>query len=241
MAQLAAGQEAFVSGPSAGALYGLRNMPRRCVEITVHQQRRIHAASPRADSFGRAGSTSARDVVVRSDGLRVASPLRMLFGLAVAVQRSSGSSGRPRMRGIDSSSSPTTRPSSLPITAAPAGRVCCGWSAGWNGRSSGHAPAQSGLELDVIAIAERAGLPAPVRQHPIVLPNGETIHLDLAWPEVRLAVEPGHSWWHGGDLRHAGRSGQGSRVRRGRLAHHPLRRVRARRLTGRGRRAARDL
>ena len=33
------------------------------------------------------------------------------------------------------------------------------------------------------------------------LANGESIHFDLAWPDVRLAVEPGHSWWHGGDLR----------------------------------------
>ena len=40
-----------------------------------------------------------------------------------------------------------------------------------------------------------------MRQHPLVLPSGEVIHLDLAWPDVRLAVEPGHSWWHGGDLR----------------------------------------
>ena len=23
----------------------------------------------------------------------------------------------------------------------------------------------------------------------------------MAWPDVRLAIEPGHSWWHGGDLR----------------------------------------
>ena len=41
----------------------------------------------------------------------------------------------------------------------------------------------------------------PVRQHPLVLATGELIHLDLAWTDVRLAVEPGHSWWHGGDLR----------------------------------------
>ncbi len=26
------------------------------------------------------------------------------------------------------------------------------------------------------------------------------IHVDLAWPAARLGVEPGHSWWHGGDL-----------------------------------------
>ena len=48
-----------------------------------------------------------------------------------------------------------------------------------------------------------AGLPEPIRQHPLLLLTGELIHLDIAWPEVRLAVEPGHSWWHGGDTRMA--------------------------------------
>ena len=52
-----------------------------------------------------------------------------------------------------------------------------------------------------MAMIERVGLPTPVRQLPLTLPSGEIIHLDLAWPDVRLAVEPGHSWWHGGDLR----------------------------------------
>jgi hypothetical protein len=62
-------------------------------------------------------------------------------------------------------------------------------------------PAQSGLELDVIDLVERVGLPVPVRQLPLTLRSGETIHLDVAWPAIRLAIEPGHSWWHGGDLR----------------------------------------
>jgi hypothetical protein len=62
-------------------------------------------------------------------------------------------------------------------------------------------PAQSGLELDFVALIERIGLPTPKRQHPLVLASGELIHLDLAWPDIRLAVEPGHSWWHGGDPR----------------------------------------
>ena len=33
------------------------------------------------------------------------------------------------------------------------------------------------------------------------LRSGELIHLDIAWPEIRLAVEPGHTWWHGGNVR----------------------------------------
>ena len=60
-------------------------------------------------------------------------------------------------------------------------------------------PADSGLELDFVEMIERVGLPEPHRQHPLLLATGEQIHLDLAWPAARLAVEPGHSHWHDGD------------------------------------------
>lgn len=62
-------------------------------------------------------------------------------------------------------------------------------------------PVQSGLEIDALEASRSAGLPKPERQHPITLLSGEVIHLDIAWPDVRLGIEPGHSWWHGGDLR----------------------------------------
>jgi hypothetical protein len=62
------------------------------------------------------------------------------------------------------------------------------------------APAQSGLEQLLADIVQRSGLPDPERQFPLTLPRGGIVHLDLAWPAIRLALEPGHSWWHGGDL-----------------------------------------
>ncbi len=55
------------------------------------------------------------------------------------------------------------------------------------------------MERVLIEHLERLGLPRPERQHPLVIPSGETIHLDIAWPAIRLAVEPGASWFHGGD------------------------------------------
>jgi len=45
------------------------------------------------------------------------------------------------------------------------------------------------------------GLPEPECQYALALANGEVIHLDLAWPDIRLAVEPGHSYWHRGVLK----------------------------------------
>ena len=61
-------------------------------------------------------------------------------------------------------------------------------------------PAQSGLEQLLIDCLIRVGLPEPERQYPLTLANGETVHLDIAWPARRLAVEPGAARWHGGAL-----------------------------------------
>jgi very-short-patch-repair endonuclease len=65
-------------------------------------------------------------------------------------------------------------------------------------------PSQSNLERALLEEFDRLGLQRPVRQHPVELASGETIHLDIAWPAIRLAVEPGASWFHGGDLRQRG-------------------------------------
>jgi len=70
----------------------------------------------------------------------------------------------------------------------------------WLEEALGHGrPAESGLELDLIEALRAVGLPDPVRQHQLDLPNRKQIRVDLAWPTLRMCVEPGHSWWHGGD------------------------------------------
>jgi hypothetical protein len=197
--QLLAGDGAFASGPTAGLLHGLRGMPREPIEVTIEEHR--SATIPRPHRLVLTSWVDRdRDVVARTDGLQVASPLRMLFGLAarfsqhrferaaedvwhlglvtpdqaadyLAVIRRSGKTGVIRMEH-------------------------------WLERTSmRRRPSQSGLELDFVDLVERIGLPTPIRQLPLTLRSGETIHLDLAWPDIRLAIEPGHSWWHGGDQR----------------------------------------
>ncbi len=198
VAQLTAGREAFVSGPSAGVVHGLRNMPRQRIEISIHERR--HATLP---SWGRLLRTSwiveNRDVVERDDGLRVATPLRTLFGLAGQFNQ---------FRFERAAEDVWHRQLASPADAAEylamirrSGRTGVRRFNEWLERvTARQRPAQSGLELDFVALIARVGLPTPQRQHPVVLANGVTIHLDLAWPEAFLAVEPGHSWWHGGDL-----------------------------------------
>ena len=197
--QLLAGDTAFLSGPTAGVLHGLRGMPTEPIEVAVseaHQPR-----LPRPHRLVRtAWILEGRDVEARrrraagrhaaADALRPRPSLQPApferaaedvwhKGLVtpdeaadyLAAIRRSGKGGVIRMEH-------------------------------WLERTAlRQRPAQSGLELDFVAMIERVGLPTPVRQLPLTLPSGETIHLDLAWPDVRLAIEPGHAWWHGGDLR----------------------------------------
>src|SRR5262245_5131019 len=68
VAQLAAGGEAFVSGPSAGVLYGLRGMPRSWVEISINQWRRIELPAW-CHVFHTSWIDEERDVIRRPDGL----------------------------------------------------------------------------------------------------------------------------------------------------------------------------
>jgi len=198
-AQLAVGCHAFVSGPSAGALHGLRSMPTARLEVTVKQHYRTAAIAPH-----RLVLTSwvdeARDVVVRDDGIRVASPLRTLFGLAEQFNQHRFERAAEDVwhRGLVS---PAEAIEYLTVIRR-SGRTGVSTMEAWLERTTLRVrPAQSGLEMRFLELVERVGLPTPQRQFPLLLATGELIHLDLAWPEARLAVEPGHSWWHGGDLR----------------------------------------
>ena len=55
----------------------------------------------------------------------------------------------------------------------------------------------SHLEVLGLRVARAAGVPEPRRQHAIAVP-GMVVHVDLAWPEVRLAVEFDGAAFHSG-------------------------------------------
>ena len=192
--QLAAGPGAFVSGPSAAVMYRLREMPKQRLEVTIKQRRAATVPKPH-----RLVVTSwleePRDVVTRADGLRVASPLRMLFGLAEQFnQHRFGRAAEDAWQlGLITPDAAGEYLAAIRRSGR-TGVICL--EAWLEKMSFVKQPAHSGLELDFVEMIERVGLPTPVRQHPLRLANGEEIHLDLAWPAARLAIEPGHSWWH---------------------------------------------
>lgn len=198
-AQLATGREAFVSGPTAGALHGLRAMPRVRVELTIRETRRL-SPPPWCRLVRTSWIEDERDVLVRADGLRVASPLRMLFGLAGQFNQH-----RFERAAEDAWHKNLVTPGSAAEFLAEirrSGRGGVTRFERWLEKTAVRTrPSHTALELDFVDFIDRVGLPTPQRQHPLRLLTGELIHLDIAWPDARLAVEPGHSWWHGGDLR----------------------------------------
>ncbi len=196
-AQLFGGDGSFLAGTTAARLYGIRGMPPRLIELVTITRRR--GSLP--DWLQRSFSTwiDHGEIVHRDDGLRIAAPPVMLLGLAarlddVRFERAAEDAWHLRLI------TPARAAEYLEQVAAP-GRRGVDRMRRWLERVADRArPAQSGLEIAVANAAVAAGLPAPVRQHPVTLRNGVVIHLDLAWPDLRLGFEPGHSWWHGGDL-----------------------------------------
>jgi hypothetical protein len=197
--QLLAGPGAFVSGPSAAQLHGLRGMPSTPIEVTIREERRA-TVPERHCLVLTSWLEEPRDVELRSDGIRLATPLRTLFGLARRFNqhRFERAAEDAWHRGL------VTPDDAADYLAAvrQSGKEGVLRMERWLERATfRERPSQSRLETRFVQLIEQVGLPTPVRQLPLTLPSGEIVHLDIAWPDVRLAVEPGHSWWHGGDLR----------------------------------------
>jgi hypothetical protein len=195
LAQLAAGGPAFVSGPTAGALHGLRSMPTSTIEITI-RERRSFVAPPACRVVRTSWLVEERDVVTRDDG----SGWRQRSGCCSgwpASSTSSGSSGRPRTCGTRASSTPEQAWEYLEEIRR-SGVAAVKRMADWLDGRARDRPAQSGSSSTSSPSSDRAGFPSR-RAAPLRLPSGEVIHLDLAWP-ASAARRTGHSWWHGGDL-----------------------------------------
>ncbi|CAN5518534.1 hypothetical protein BH24ACT5_BH24ACT5_26890 [soil metagenome] len=197
-ALLHCGDGALLDGAAAGSLHGLRAMPSSVVTVTV--ARRTSLAMPGWIERSWSQRIDPSDRVKHPSGLLVAHPHRMLFSLA----------GTLRVKPFERAAEDAWHLQLLtPATMADyvahvRGRGVAGVAALdlWLAQALPRPrPSQSGLELDALEAVRRAGLPEPVRQYPLVLGGGQRIHLDLAWPDRRLAIEPGHSWWHGGNQR----------------------------------------
>lgn len=194
---LAAGPGSGLTSFTGGALHGLRKMPRRPIHVLV-----VEGTKPSlpADAVLHRSSWIDPDVDLRlrADGLMVTSPLRTLFMLAAACAtdqfaRAAEDCWRLGLVTPDEAADYLAHVRRSGRTGV---RVFAEWLEGVAGRRR---PTGSGAEFDLLPHLRAVGLPEPALQHPLTLPTGVRIHLDIAFPPVKLAVEPGNTWFHGGD------------------------------------------
>lgn len=188
----------FLSGPTAAHLHGLRAMPTDMIRYTAPTTFRH-----RVPDWARVHLSSWYDPIadrtMTDDGLVIASPMRMLWGLAALFNQH-----RFDRAAEDAWNLGIIDP---PAAAQYLDRHRCRGKDGvrrlehWlEGALERDRPTQSNLERRLIEALAEVGLPEPCRQYPLTLANGDVIHLDIAWPAVALAVEPGAAAWHAGRL-----------------------------------------
>lgn len=198
-ALLACGPHSFLSGTTAGAVHGLRSMPRHRIAVTAPGRR--YAQWPRWVDVSSTGWLEPRHLVRRGP-LRISSPLRTLLELAAEFndyrfERAAEDAWNLKLV------TPADAAEFLKAARASGRHGVTRFERWLRSTIDRDRASQSSLEMTVLDAIRRAGLPEPQRQFPLTLPNGEVIHLDLAWPDRLIGVEPGHSWWHGGRLQMA--------------------------------------
>lgn len=193
-AACAADDELIISGVAAARLWAFRHVWKTDTPIGLV----AHDRTPICTGvvLRRTNRLDASDVVDRPDGIRIASPPRAWFDCARDVDDEryerltewvlDQHTTLPTLWRLTSRMSTRGRPGLARVHRVMSKR--CDW----------QRPAGSGLELRVLKALEAQGIGPLVRQYPLELPNGVTIHPDGADPAIRWAVEVDHVSWHGG-------------------------------------------
>lgn len=190
------GDDGFVSGMAAARQLGVECVPLKYLEVMITDRCAPHL--PSWVTCTRSSWRMETDRVALADGRVVSSPLRTLFRCGATC---------PNARFEKIAEQMWNRRLITPNEAAAylqtvrrRGRHGVARFERWLEHAIDRPrPSQSTLEVDLAMAVVRRGLPPPLRQYALDLNNGETIHLDLAWPDVRLGIEPGDTFWHGGD------------------------------------------
>jgi hypothetical protein len=162
--------------------------PEIAAEVVVHRCRRIDPV----------------DLALRRrDGIRLTSPPRTLFDSAALLDMDASASSveqaiAERRCTMETLMSTLTR---LHHPSRPGSRS---FEAVLMSRPVLRGAARSELERSVRAAVERAGLPAPIINMRLQLPDRTWIEIDLAWPDFTLAVEVDHPFWHDREAEAAG-------------------------------------
>jgi very-short-patch-repair endonuclease len=186
-----AGSDAVISHATAGVLWALDGIATRRVEITVPERRGLRSnlvtvhrslidlTAERCDIEGIAVTSATRTLLDLAGAL----PQRTLeLAMEDAFRR--GLSSPSRLERLFAEAERDRRAGAPRLRALLESR-------------SGRANTGSGGEVLLERLLRRCSLPTPTRQHPVVH-DGRKIHVDFAYPELRLAIEFDSLRWHTG-------------------------------------------
>ena len=181
--------------PTAGVSWGLRKSPRSPeVHVWVTEDRRVRA--PRGVRVHYTRHLPETDVVRRADGVAVTSPPRTAFDAAAWL----GNDDLESLieHGLDRGYFIIPTLWAIHGATGSRGRRGSGRFADvLRARPAWRLPARSDHELRLERAMRRRGFPPLVREHRLVLLDGEIIHPDLGIPEHNFYVEVDHLEWHG--------------------------------------------
>ncbi len=187
-------RSAIVTGAAAARLWEFRHVAK--VELPIVLLEHDRNALTHGVLVRRTNQVNREDVVLRPDGIRLASPPRTWFDCARDLEDEpfemltewviDHHARVPTLWRLARRLDQRGRPGLARVK-----RVL-------SQRQIWQKPAGSGLELRVLAALRQAGLPELVRQYPVRLGDGSVVHPDGALPDLRWAIEVDHVTWHGG-------------------------------------------
>ena len=195
LAACLAAPTAAVSLQTAARMWGLRRCAGTDVHVVVPSRHHPELAGV---TVRRSATLPRKDLVHRHDGIVLTSAVRTVCDLAAVLDEDDLASVieqvldqfhiqyRTLRRTADALMG-RGRPGSTRLRSV------------LDGRTPGAAAHDSHLEVRLARALVRSGLPAPVRQFPVTILPGITVHGDLAFPDVRLVIEVDHRAWHSGD------------------------------------------
>lgn len=187
---------AHIAFTTADRVWGFRGVKDRDIHALVE-----HGLAPSLPGVvvHRCRRIDPVDIVERSDGIRLTSPPRSLFDSADMLGFDTTRSVLEQVlhEGLCTLDTITDTVARLHHPHRPGSRTIRAVLAS---KPRWQSALQSGLEWRVLQEIERQGLPAPVAQCPVRLPDGRVIHLDFGWPQWKVGLEVDDPTWHDGAL-----------------------------------------
>ena len=182
---LAAGEGAVASYRAAGVLLGFPGLP-RWVEVTVPRPRQVRIDGVIAH---RARSLPAEDIrLVR--GIPTTTPGRTIADLTLVYPKE-------RMDPIFNYATANRMVTRAEMEGRAAGRNHDDVLRQLlDERPAGPRPMGSEFEAGLYDILKKAGLPLPIPQYRILMPDGDYNFVDFAYPDVMLILEADSFIWH---------------------------------------------